>query len=139
ERIKPPPPAHRRLRIFAFDPSLELDLDTAVINQAVVKIPWECDPDTGANTLAPGPVGEYVEVIDADPASGCFYAPVDLNDPHVLAQDGLTPSECHPRFHQQMVYAVAMRTIRNFEKALGRLALWSPRRVDSKANGSDKQ
>jgi uncharacterized protein YigA (DUF484 family) len=25
-----------------------------------------------------------------------------------------------------MVYAVAMRTIRNFEHALGRLALWSP-------------
>jgi hypothetical protein len=28
-----------------------------------------------------------------------------------------------------MVYAVAMLTIRNFERALGRLALWSPRRV----------
>jgi hypothetical protein len=138
ERIRPQPPAHRRLRIFAFDPSLELDLDTAVINQAVVKIPWECDPDTGENALAPGPVGEYVEVIDADPASGCFYAPADLNDPHLLAQDGFAPSEGDPRFHQQMVYAVAMRTIRNFEIALGRLALWSPRRGPTAA-GTNRQ
>ena len=52
---------------------------------------------------------------------------MDLNDPHLLAQDGLDPSESNPQFHQQMVYAVAMRTIRTFERALGRLALWSPR------------
>ena len=66
-------------------------------------------------------------MIDHDPASGCFYAPVDLNDPHLLATDGLAPSEGNPKFHQQMVYAVAMRTINNFEQALGRKALWSPR------------
>ena len=35
-------------------------------------------------------------------------------------------SESDPRFHQQMVYAVAMNTIRIFEQALGRVALWSP-------------
>ncbi len=34
--------------------------------------------------------------------------------------DGLTASESDPRFHQQMVYAVAMKTLENFEKALGR-------------------
>ena len=44
----------------------------------------------------------------------------------IVAQDGLQPSESNPQFHQQMVYAVTMRTIRNFERALGRLALWSP-------------
>src|SRR5262249_47763420 len=74
------------------------------------------------------PVGEYVEVIDHDPASRCFYEPVDLNEGFILAEDGLMPSESNPQFHQQMVYAVTMRTIRNFERALGRLALWSPRR-----------
>ena len=63
-------------------------------------------------------------MVDRDPASGCFYEPVDLNDPYLLAQDGLPPSESNPQFHQQMVYAVAMRTIRSFEQALGRLALW---------------
>ena len=80
----------------------------------------------GKDLLAPGPVGEYLEVVDRDPASKAFYAPVDLDDPHLLAQCGLTPSESNPQFHQQMVYAVAMRTIRTFERALGRLALWSP-------------
>src|SRR5690606_23755943 len=46
----------------------------------------------------------------------------------ILAQDGLAPSESSPQAHQQMVYAVVMTTIRNFEKALGRKALWSPGR-----------
>jgi hypothetical protein len=50
---------------------------------------------------------------------------VDLDDPYLLAQSGLDPSEGDPQFHQQMVYAVAMTTIRNFERALGRRALWS--------------
>src|SRR6185503_436236 len=71
-----------------------------------------------------------------DPASGCFYEPVDLSDPNVLAQDGLPPSEGNPQFHQQMVYAVTMTTIRNFERALGRRALWAPRDHDE-ANGAD--
>jgi hypothetical protein len=120
------PPAFRKLRIYAFDPSLGTQLETAVLNQATVKVPWERS-DGAASLLSPGPVGEYLEVVDYDPASGCFYAPVDLDDPYLLAQDGLAPSEGNPLFHQQMVYAVAMTTIRNFERALGRVALWSPR------------
>src|SRR6185503_11603587 len=80
-----------------------------------------------ATRLERGPVGEYVEVVDFDPASGCFYEPVDLDNPDILAQDGLPPSEGNPQFHQQMAYAVAMTTIRNFERALGRPALWAPR------------
>ncbi|MGL4553099.1 MAG: S8 family serine peptidase, partial [Gemmataceae bacterium] len=138
DRARPPAPPYRRLRIYAFDPSLDLDLDTALINAAVVKVPWERDPDSGANLLGVGPVGEYLEVIDVDPGSGCFYAPVDLNDPHLLAQDGYAPSEGNPQFHQQMVYAVAMMTIRNFEKALGRLAQWSPRRYSETKSGRDE-
>ncbi|HKV10861.1 MAG TPA: hypothetical protein VJ725_22150 [Thermoanaerobaculia bacterium] len=136
EDAAPAPPRHRppyrRLRVYAFDPSFETELDNAVINQVTLSVPWEADipPEPGEargdGELQKGPVGEYVEVIDCDPASGCFYAPVDLNDPHVLAQDGLPPSQGNPQFHQQMVYAVVMATIRNFERALGRLALWSP-------------
>ena len=125
---KPPigPPASRLLRGYAFDPSLSTTLDTAGINETTFAVRWE--------TLARGPVGEYVEVVDHDPASGRFYEPVDLEHPHVLAQDGLAPSESSPQAHQQMVYAVAMTTIRNFEKALGRKALWSPRRNPSSRN-----
>jgi hypothetical protein len=73
--------------------------------------------------LLPGPTGDYLEVIDVDPASGCAYEPVDLNDPHLLATNGLPPSEDNPKFHQQMVYAVAMTTIQHFGRALGRQVL----------------
>lgn len=116
---EPPAPTHRLLRGYAFDPSLATRLDTALVSEITYKIPWE--------KLARGPVGEYLEVVDYDPASGCFYAPVDLNDPRVLAQNGLPPSEGNPQFHQQMVYAVAMTTIDRFERALGRKAFWVDR------------
>jgi len=116
-----PIPVYRRLRGYSFDPSLSVQLETALINEALFKVRWE-------NELKIGPVGEYLEIVDFDPATGCFYAPVDLNDAYVLAQDGLVPSESDPQFHQQMVYSVAMITIQNFEKALGRVALWSPYR-----------
>lgn len=123
----PPPvkkPAYRKLRAYAFDPSLSLKTDTADINSMVYKVAWE--------QLQPGPVGEYVEVIDYDPTIGRFLTPVDLNNPYILAQDGLEPSESNPGFHQQMVYAVAMTTIQNFEKALGRKVLWAPRLLEDR-------
>jgi hypothetical protein len=119
KQLSPDAPAFRRLRGYAFDPSLSTQLETAVVNQVTFRVQWE--------DVAPGPVGELVEVVDIDPPSACLYAPVDLNDPHVLAQDGLPPSEGDPRFHQQMVYAVAMTTIRHFERALGRTILWAER------------
>lgn len=114
----PPRPAFRSLRGYSVDPSLTTRLHTAPIGEVVFRVPWEA--------VQPGPIGEYLEVIDVDPASGCFYEPLDLNDPSVLAQQGLAPSEGTPQFHQQMVYAVASLTIRNFERALGRRSLWRP-------------
>jgi hypothetical protein len=111
-------PNYRRLRAYATDPSLSLELATAASNEIVVPVIWE--------PLKPGPVGEYIEVIDHDPATGCYYAPVDLEEGEIVANDGLDANPGDPRFHQQMVYAVAMRTIKNFEMALGRKALWSP-------------
>lgn len=129
------PPTYRRLRGYSFDPTLSIQLDTALINDALFKVRWEDKhsgqqqeqqtPSPDGYGLKPGPVGEYIEVIDYDPASKVFYTPIDLDDPLVLAQDGLTPSESNPQFHQQMVYAVAMVTIEHFEKALGRPILWS--------------
>lgn len=116
---QPPRPTHRPLRGYAFDPSLATSLDTAVVSEITYRVPWE--------DLEPGPRGEYVEVVDYDPPSGCFYAPVNLDSPHVLATQGLAPSEGNPQFHQQMVYAVAMTTIDRFERALGRKAFWADR------------
>jgi len=114
---QPPAPTYRLLRGYAFDPTLATQLETALVSEITYKIPWE--------EVAPGPIGEYVEVVDYDPPSGCFYAPVNLNDDRVLAQNGLAPSEGNPQFHQQMVYAVAMTTINRFERALGRKAFWT--------------
>ena len=122
-------PAKRRLRGYAFDPSLSLDVDTFELNNFVYEIPWESTSGEDAKNgkFGPGPVGEYVEVIDYDPTIKKMYAPVDLNDPYVLATDGLAPSESNPQFHQQMVYAVTMLTIKNFEQALGRKIHWATR------------
>jgi hypothetical protein len=114
-------PGYRNLRAYSFDPSLSLRLDTVAINCLTYKIAWE--------PVTPGPVGEYLEVLDYDPTVRRFYKPVDLNDRYLLAQNGLDPSESNPQFHQQMVYAVAMTTIQNFEKALGRKIQWGPRRT----------
>lgn len=64
-------------------------------------------------------------MIDFDPSAQLFYLPVDLNAPLLLAQNGLPPSEADPQFHQQMVFAVAMWTIKTFERALGRKVMWA--------------
>jgi len=117
-----PLPPYRKLRGYAFDPSLSLDMNTAAVNEVVYKIRWE-------DQLEQGPVGEYLEVVDYDPSSGVFYHSVDLNNHYLLAQDGLDPSEGNPQFHQQMVYAVAMTTIQNMERALGRWVFWNGYRL----------
>jgi len=121
-RIQQKKPPFRQLRGYAFDPSLSNKIDTAFINKMIYKVVWE-------DKLDAGPSGDYIDVIDYDPTVNKFYAPVDLNDPYILAQNGLEPSESNPQFHQQMVYAVAMTTIKNFEDALGRPILWCQRRL----------
>jgi hypothetical protein len=124
--MKPEPraPLTRPLRVFAFDPLAATSLETVGINETTIPVRWE--------ELEPGPVGTYLEVVDIDPATGVAYAPIDLNSASALSQAGYRPSEANPQFHQQMVYAVAMKTIAHFEKALGRVALWAPRIIKSK-------
>jgi hypothetical protein len=101
-------PVHRPLKIFAYDPMLgRLPLHRITL-------------DVLNEPLKPGPRGSRVIVIDYDGVADCFYQPVDLDDTAVLMHNGLEPTESDPRFHQQMVYAVAMKVIENFEVALGR-------------------
>ena len=121
----PPSPTVRRLRVFSYDPLLAIDPDSLGQESIVLKLNWDDESNDGLK-LQPGPIGEYLEVVDYDPASRCFYAPVDLNHPNLLAQDGVPLSESDPQFHQQMVYAVGMATIAIFERALGRVIQWSP-------------
>jgi hypothetical protein len=101
-------PARRPLQIFALDPMHA----RTERQQLTLEVTTE--------ELKRGPQGSRVQVIDYDATTRTLYQPVDLDDPAVLMNDGLTPSESDPRFHQQMVYAVAMKTLENFEKALGR-------------------
>jgi len=116
-------PPYRSLRSYAVDPSFSTQLDTASISEVALKVRWEPlkGPEQG-----PGPKGEYLEVVDVD-AAGEKHPPVDLNDSRLLAQDGCPAAEGNPAFHQQMTYAVAMKTIEHFERALGRPVLWRPR------------
>jgi hypothetical protein len=120
------------LRAFAFDPSLATRSADAAVNEITIPVVFE-------HGLKPGPIGDYLEVVDVDPASDCAYAPVDLDHPFLLAQDGLPRSEGNPQFHQQMVYAVAMKTIGHFEEALGRPIFWSPLRPWNWRSGDDKR
>jgi hypothetical protein len=115
-----PQPSVRPLNVYAFDPSL----GNFVGNQMVTKVSYEA--------LQPGPIGERFAVIDYDGGQRTFYKPVDLDDPRLLMSGGLPPSEADPRFHQQMVYAVASETLQRFEYALGRRIRWRTRLGDGK-------
>ena len=101
--------ARRPLKIFAADPLLGRTLG----NRAHIDVINE--------PLKRGPIGARLEVIDYDGAQKCYYETVDLDNPAILMQGGLEPSESDPRFHQQMTYAVALKTLENFDRALGRV------------------
>ena len=96
----------RKLRVFSFDPATGNRHANRRIREIVITVPWELDPDVGV-----GPDGEYIQIVDYDPASGFFYDPIDLNHSQVRYSHGLPASEEDPKFHQQMVYAVCMDTI----------------------------
>lgn len=106
-------PARRLLRAYAFDPM------STRLNGRFLSVDVRFEPN-----LSPGPVGELLEVVDYEANHGIWYQPVDLNDPFVLAQQGLQPSESDPRTHQQIVYAVSMSVIERFERFSGRRFRW---------------
>jgi len=103
-----PQPSLRPLRIYATDPARGYKV------ARVTTIGVENEP------LDTGPVGARLEVVDYDAENDIFYDAVNLDHPSILMQSGLAPSEADPHFHQQMVYAIASRTLTNFDRALGR-------------------
>lgn len=106
-------PGRRLLRTFAFDP-----MSTRLSGRfLVLDVPFEA-------ALSPGPCGDLLQVVDYDATRGQWYEPIDLNDPAVLAQDGLRPAEGDPRAHQQIVYAVTMSVVERFERFMGRRFRW---------------
>ena len=102
-------PEKRRLRIYATDPMSGRRAPYRI----TIEIPNEIDLETG-------PRGQLVEVYDYDAWNERFYASVNLNERPLLMEAGLPQSESDPRFHQQMVYAVAMKVIDSAVRALGR-------------------
>lgn len=111
-RRKPMDPTHRMLRIYTLDPGVSR-LDGAI---TTAPVPYE--------GLKPGPHGHLFEVELYDDVQGIHYAPVDLDDRFVLGQSGYDASPSDPRFHAQMVYAVANITWQRFREALGRHLNW---------------
>ena len=86
-----PPPAVRSLK--RSDGRVDPSFGKNVGNSTTVHVPWE--------TLSPGPTGHKIAVIDYCPSNGCYYPPVNLDDPLLLANDGFDPTEADPRFHQK--------------------------------------
>lgn len=107
-----PTPAQRPLKVYAFDPS------AGHLSGNIMSISLNYEK------LEPGPVGKKFAVVDFDGSNKTYYEPVDLDDPKILIQGGIDPTESDPRFHQQMVYAVASETLQRFESALGRRIHW---------------
>jgi len=115
-------PRTRRLTIIAQDPGVRVN---GRILTTQVDIP--------AEEVAPGPRGYRVQVVDYDTSSGVLYQPRKYKtlpdgsyvDPFL--EDPSQPNDymvTDPRFHQQNVYAIVMKTLARFEFALGRRISW---------------
>ena len=74
-------PPVRKLRVYAFDPQTASERASASYAYPTIALPWE---EPWEEELTVGPVNEYLEVVDADPASCQFYDAVDLNNPHLF-------------------------------------------------------
>jgi len=107
-RRKPADPVHRLLRVYTQDPDASMH-DAPL---TIARVPWE--------PVVPGPGGALFRVHDENETRREVYAPVDLESPEVLRQQGLPASTADPRFAQQMTYAVAMTVYESFALALGR-------------------
>jgi hypothetical protein len=110
------PANYRPLKAYAFDPSQGKYFG----NYMMLNVKYE--------PLKPGPIGAQIAVIDYDASNDCYYEPVNLDEDVILIRNGLDPNEADPRFHQQMVYAIAQETIQRFEFALGRPIHWRAER-----------
>jgi hypothetical protein len=109
---QPDDPVYRPIRIFVLDPA-----ETRVLGRiTTLNVPYE--------KVTPGPRGALFEVDGLDAVRGELYRQLELNDPIVLIQGGVSPSPSDPRSHQQMVYAVCSSVYAAFRSSLGRVISW---------------
>lgn len=125
-------PNTRTLTAIAQDPSIKF---RGKILTTELRIP--------AEDLLPGPCGYRVNVIDYDSTTNTLYDPMTYGeqdsrgkyvDPFAYKPDGQASTARkarhdrslieNPKFHAQHVYAIAMRTLAQFEFALGRRCAW---------------
>lgn len=127
-------PNSRKLTVIAQDPAVRIGRARGRILTTELTIP--------AEELLDGPCGYRVNVIDYDSSTGILYEPATFErlpnggykDRFLLSADRKKPSKRpkgydasllnDPRFHAQNVYAIAMRTLAQFEFALGRRCAW---------------
>ena len=107
----------RPLTIFAQDPSIRVDQEPVL---TTINVP--------AEHLAPGPCGYRIRVVDYDASTGTLYKPMRESSKgeyvdQFAGKDGEELLD-NPQFHQQNVYAIAMRVLGSFEFALGRRISW---------------
>ncbi|MFZ2295765.1 MAG: hypothetical protein WB542_17515 [Polaromonas sp.] len=119
------------LTILAQDPSVRAK---GALVLAQVDVPSE--------SLASGPIGYRVKVVDFDATANRLYSPRvydyspdgQIVDPYALPTAPLSAKArrafddkllADPNFHAQHVYAIVMRTLARFEYALGRRTSWS--------------
>jgi Putative peptidoglycan binding domain/CHAP domain len=112
-------PRSRPIRIYALDPTRFRD-DGAI---AVVDVPYE--------PVAPGPVGSLLAVLNDERAGDESIAPLQLDDPRIMLDQGRDPSATDPAFRAQMAYAVCAITYGAFKRALGRDVMWGFDRAEA--------
>jgi hypothetical protein len=111
-----PKPQARKLRIIAQDPSVKNS------NNRIVT----ADVDVPIESLAHGPRGYRVHVIDYDASTETLYKPHRVaSDKDLFEKSPDAELLSHPGFHAQNVYAIVMRTLGTFEFALGRRVSWA--------------
>lgn len=120
----------RKLTIIAKDPGLRIGNDGPMVFAQV---------DVPAEILAPGPTGYRIKVVDFNATEQRAYAARQSYQNGDILLDPFAPIDGealkdrdyqvrvigNPNFHAQNCYAIAMRTLGLFERALGRRVSWS--------------
>ena len=123
-------PPVRKLTIVAKDPGLRVGEGGPMVFAQV---------DVPAEILAPGPTGYRIKVVDYNSTERRAYANRKRYQDRRELLDPFAPSAgetlddpayqdrvlSDPNFHAQNCYAIAMRTLGLFERALGRRVSWS--------------
>lgn len=120
-------PTDRRLTVIAQDPSLRKGGGRTITTRVTL----------AAESVAPGPKGHRVHVIDYDTSANRQYAPRNpfldpkrsngsvVHEDPFDGEDRIDRLVGSPYFHQQNAYAIVMATLFDFEMALGRHVKWA--------------